>query len=207
MARPYARHRARGSLLDHLSRDECPATHVGQRCVVGREWRCPRSGAWRLASTTSGGLLQLDVRGRARPLRCIPDGWAWRREVPMNSRFGLPLLLDGDWVSALVVGGGHLALRKANGLLQGGASVRVLARELHPQLVELAARSPRLTLQRGDYSSSAIADAILVVAATNDAQVNSTIAADARARGRLVMVADAPDAGNCVTPAVPRVGS
>jgi precorrin-2 dehydrogenase / sirohydrochlorin ferrochelatase len=125
----------------------------------------------------------------------------------MSSPFGLPLLLDGDWISALVVGGGPVALRKANGLLDGGASVRVLARELHPHLAELAARSPRLTLERGDYSASAIADATLVVAATNDAHVNSTIAADARARGRLVMVADAPAEGNCVTPAIHRVGS
>jgi precorrin-2 dehydrogenase/sirohydrochlorin ferrochelatase len=125
----------------------------------------------------------------------------------MSSRFGLPLLLDGDWISALVVGGGQVALRKASGLLEGGASVRVLARELHPQLEELAARDPRLTLERGDYAASAIADATLVVAATNDARVNSTIAADARAQRRLVTVVDAPEGGNCVTPAVHRAGS
>ena len=51
-----------------------------------------------------------------------------------------------------------------------------------------------------------IDDALLVVAATNDSAINSLVAAEALARGRLVNVASAPGEGNCSTPAMHRAG-
>jgi siroheme synthase-like protein len=112
-------------------------------------------------------------------------------------------MLDGASVSALVVGGGRVATRKVGALLDAGATVRVVSLDFSPELERLGGA---LTLVRGPYSSEHLGDALLVVAATNDGRVNARIAADARATGRLVNVADAPELGNCATPAVHRSG-
>ena len=125
----------------------------------------------------------------------------------MSDEFRLPLVLDGPSVSSLVVGGGSVAERKVRGLLAGGASVRVLALDVRPTLHALAADDQRLTIVEDQYAAAAIDDAMLVVAATDDSALNRRIALDARERRRLVIVADAPEEGNCITPAVHRTGS
>jgi siroheme synthase-like protein len=117
---------------------------------------------------------------------------------------GYPIVLDGSTLDALVVGGGKVATRKVRGLLASGAAVRVVAREVDSALREMS--DPRLTIEQRDYAGDDIGDALLVVAATSARDVNARIAADARARGRLINVADAPEEGNFVTAAVHRAG-
>jgi len=112
---------------------------------------------------------------------------------------GYPLLLEGTRVRALVVGGGRIAHRKAMALLERGAAVRVVAPEIGAALRDAAGQWPRLTLVERPYVGDDIADAVLVIAATNVREVNAAITADATARGRLVNVADFPEDGNCVT--------
>lgn len=115
-----------------------------------------------------------------------------------------PLMLDGASVRALVVGGGSVAARKARALLEAGASVRLVAPEVHPALAELDAA--RLTVEQRPFRPDDIGDATLVIAATSSREVNSEVAREARNRGRLVNVVDAPSEGNCTTPAVHRAG-
>lgn len=124
----------------------------------------------------------------------------------MSARFGLPLMLDGASVRALVVGGGRVALRKALALREGGATVRVRATAVAPELMASAAGDERLIIERAPYDGDALSDATLVVAATDDQAVNARIAADARRRGVLTVVADDPTQGSCVMPAVHRSG-
>jgi precorrin-2 dehydrogenase/sirohydrochlorin ferrochelatase len=118
-----------------------------------------------------------------------------------------PLTLEGTSISALVVGAGRVATRKALALLQAGARVRVVALDGTTELEHAAEDDDRLTLTRGAYTPAQIGDATLVIAATNDAALNQAIARDALAKGRLVNVVDAPDEGNCTTPAVLRSGN
>ena len=116
-----------------------------------------------------------------------------------------PLMLDGSALSAVIIGGGAVAVRKVSALLAAGARVRVVAPEFSPELETLAGESP-LELVRDCYAKGHIGDAALVVAATNSDAVNAEVAADAKALGRLVNVASAPTLGNCITPAVHRSG-
>lgn len=118
-----------------------------------------------------------------------------------------PLTLEGTSISALVVGAGRVATRKALALLHAGARVRVVALVGVTELEHAAEDDDRLTVTRAAYSPAHIGDATLVIAATDDAALNASIARDARAKGRLVNVVDAPDAGNCTTPAVLRSGN
>lgn len=117
-----------------------------------------------------------------------------------------PLVLEGSAISALVVGGGAVATRKVKALVAAGATVRVLAPVVTAELDALAANHRALQIVHGEYAIDQLRDALLVVAATNDARVNAQIALDARERGRLVNVASAPELGNAVTPAVHRAG-
>jgi precorrin-2 dehydrogenase / sirohydrochlorin ferrochelatase len=117
-----------------------------------------------------------------------------------------PVMLDGSRVKALVVGGGAVALRKVRALLDGGVRVTVAAVETSPELRRLAAADQRLTIVDGSYSEIQIRDAMIVIAATDDAAVNARVAADAHRLCRLVNVVDAPATGNFATPAVHRSG-
>lgn len=118
---------------------------------------------------------------------------------------GVPLLLHGASLRALVVGGGEVAARKASGLAECGAAVRVVATSAGATMRSLAA-SGAVHLTERPYERADIRDALLVVAATNDRATNARIAADAQASHRLVNVTDAPDQGSCSTMATHRAG-
>jgi len=118
-----------------------------------------------------------------------------------------PIMLDGRGVSALVVGGGGVAVRKVRALLDAGAKVHVIAPEIAPELHAWAvADAESLRLTRGSYAPDHLALATLVIAATDNPSINASVADDARAAGKLVNVADAPERSDFVTPAVHRVG-
>ena len=115
-----------------------------------------------------------------------------------------PLMLDGAALTALVVGGGVVAARKARALLDAGATVRLVAPRIDPSLESLDAG--RLSIAAREYSTDDIGDAMLVIAATSSREVNARVARDARSQGRLVNVVDAPEEGNCTVPATHRSG-
>lgn len=119
---------------------------------------------------------------------------------------GYPLVLEGTTLSAVVVGGGRVATRKTLALLEAGARVHVVAPVITPTLEQAISRHHELRITRAPFAPDHIGDALLVVVATNDAEANALIAAQARAQGRLVNVVSAPDQGNCITPAVHRSG-
>jgi precorrin-2 dehydrogenase / sirohydrochlorin ferrochelatase len=118
---------------------------------------------------------------------------------------GYPLVLDGAAVRALVVGGGRVAARKTRRLLESGATVRVIAPQIGEDLLALeGARG--LELVRRGFAAGDAADALLIIAATDDRQLNARVAEEARALHRLVNVSDEPADGNCVTVTAHRAG-
>jgi len=84
--------------------------------------------------------------------------------------------------------------------------VRVVAPELCDELRQRAAACSRLTLVERPYECGDVDRAHLVFVATDIRAVNARAATDARARGCFVNVADVPDEGHFVTPAVHRAG-
>jgi precorrin-2 dehydrogenase/sirohydrochlorin ferrochelatase len=109
---------------------------------------------------------------------------------------GYPVLLEGQAIRALVVGGGRVALRKARSLLMSGATVRVVAPRISDALQELSERAPGLTVERREFEDGDTRDVTLVFAATDDRVTNAHIARVARTAHRLVSVADVPTEGN-----------
>ena len=117
-----------------------------------------------------------------------------------------PVTLEGASISALVVGGGAVALRKARSLAETGARVHVVAPSIDARIDDFARTNSLVRSTRAEYNASHLAGVNFVVAATDRSEVNATVSADARAKGIPVNVADAPDLGTCTIPAVHRAG-
>jgi siroheme synthase-like protein len=118
----------------------------------------------------------------------------------------LPLMLHGDAIEALIVGGGAVAARKARALLVAGAYVRIVATELGAEVRALTGAHEKLLLSERPYVPSDIGNAQLVIAATSDRAINRHVAEDGHVAHRLVNVADDPARGNCRTTATHRAG-
>lgn len=118
----------------------------------------------------------------------------------------LPLMLHGEMIEALIVGGGAVAARKARALLGAGALVRVISPEIGDEMRALATANSRLEVTPRGYAEGDVGSAQLVIAATSDRDVNRRVAASAHAAHRLVNVADDPARGNCRTTATHRSG-
>jgi precorrin-2 dehydrogenase/sirohydrochlorin ferrochelatase len=119
---------------------------------------------------------------------------------------GYPVLLEGRAISALVIGGGRVALRKVRTLLATGATVRVVAPTIMDELQALREREPRLTIERRRFEDDDVRYATLVIAATDDRATNARAAQVARQQHHLVSVADLPAEGNFVGMAAHRSG-
>ena len=110
-----------------------------------------------------------------------------------------PVFLDLRDKTALLVGGGEVALRKAQGLAGTGCRLTVVARELSPDFQAWLKRHPCPVEPRA-YRDGEAAQYFLVISATDDAGVNQRVFEDARRAGRLVNVVDHPGLCNLYIP-------
>jgi len=100
----------------------------------------------------------------------------------------------------VVVGGGNVAQRRLPLLIASGAVVHVIARTATPA-VEATAMAGRITLSLREYRDGDLADAWYAIAATDDAQVNSAVVAEADRHRIFCVRADIAVEGSAVTPA------
>ncbi|MDF2500363.1 MAG: cysG [Anaerosporomusa subterranea] len=112
-----------------------------------------------------------------------------------------PINLDIAGRDCVVIGGGAVAERKVETLVDVGAAVTVISPQLTPVLAHLAANSTICWQQRvwqvGDLSTC-----FLAICATNDEAVNAAAAAEARQAGALVNVVDTPALCDFTLPAL-----
>lgn len=126
-----------------------------------------------------------------------------------------PMFLDIEGKHCLVVGGGKVALRKAQVLLDFGAHVTVVAQQIEKEIKDIAEQSQRkadeissmgfprseersksygqVTIYERAYTEEDLQDKVFVVAATDNAAVNHEIAEDARKRNIPVNAVDQPE--------------
>src|SRR3990167_6453740 len=109
------------------------------------------------------------------------QGLAWSPapcpESPVSTPL-FPLFLDLSGRQVLVVGAGTVAARKIQPLLDAGARVRVGALALGADVAQLLAAG-RIEFLSGEFSESWLDGAWLVLAATDDDDVNRQVAAAA----------------------------
>ena len=124
-----------------------------------------------------------------------------------------PVVLDVVGRRCLVVGGGPVAARRVRGLLDAGAVVTVVAPRVVSAIEEMASGSPpsgdqpaRVKVELRPYRHGEADRFDLVVTATGELVVDSSVVADALAAGVLVTSATGEIPGAVRLPAVLRRG-
>ncbi len=112
-----------------------------------------------------------------------------------------PIYLDITNKRCVVVGGGDVAGRKAERLLDFGARVTVIGKRLTP-LLETMKKEGRIEHIAADYDQSFLNDAFLVIGATDRDDVNATISRDGRKRGIIVNIVDDPEKCDFILPSL-----
>ena len=106
----------------------------------------------------------------------------------------------------LVVGGGEIGLEKVEGLLACDGDVVLIAPEAVPELQELA-NEGSIAWERREYAGPAdLEGTFIVIASTDDTDVNIRVYEDAERRAMLVNIVDVPPLCNFILPAIVRTG-
>jgi precorrin-2 dehydrogenase/sirohydrochlorin ferrochelatase len=116
-----------------------------------------------------------------------------------------PVFLNVNGRSCVVVGGGQVARRKVEGLLECGASVTVVSPDLCPTLDELA-RQSKIEAVREPYRPGALRGAFIAIAAAGDNRINRAVAVEAKQAGIPVNVVDGVKGSDFIAPSCLRRG-
>jgi precorrin-2 dehydrogenase/sirohydrochlorin ferrochelatase len=117
-----------------------------------------------------------------------------------------PIFIQLEGENALVVGGGSVACRKVETLLERGASVRIVSRILCPKLERLITKGDIQFLGK-EFRKEFLEGVFLVIAATDDEELNHKISQAARAKGLLINAVDQPEDCNFIVPSIVNRGN
>jgi precorrin-2 dehydrogenase / sirohydrochlorin ferrochelatase len=117
-----------------------------------------------------------------------------------------PMFVDLQGKRCLVVGGGDIATRKVQGLLDAEARVVVVSPILCQALATLAAQGVIAHRPR-PFRADDVLGCTLVIGATDQSEVNMAVSKAARAHDVWVNVVDTPEACDFIAPAVVRRGA
>jgi len=116
-----------------------------------------------------------------------------------------PIFLRVAGRACVVIGGGTVAARKVESLLDADATVTVISPELTPELNAMAATG-QVAHHRRLYQDGDLRGFFLGYAATNDAAAHRRIAREAETTGVLLNVVDAPELCSFIVPSVMQRG-
>jgi precorrin-2 dehydrogenase/sirohydrochlorin ferrochelatase len=105
-----------------------------------------------------------------------------------------PIFLKVNILNILIIGGGNVGLEKLHFLLKSSpnANVEVLAKSFLPETVELAKKHGVHLIQKS-FKRKYLKKRHLVIAATNDRELNKKIYTNAKKRYLLANIADSPE--------------
>ncbi|MBL4582105.1 MAG: uroporphyrinogen-III C-methyltransferase [Gammaproteobacteria bacterium] len=113
----------------------------------------------------------------------------------------LPIFLNIRDKKCVLVGGGEVALRKANLLLRAGADLHVVAVSLSGELRSLCI-SHGCTIRIREFEEADLNNAVLVVAATDDLAINERVSVIATKLNIPVNVVDQPHLCSFIMPSI-----
>jgi precorrin-2 dehydrogenase / sirohydrochlorin ferrochelatase len=109
-----------------------------------------------------------------------------------------PMFVNLEEKQCVIIGGGIVAFRKVEALLEFGADITVVAKEVCEQIELL---KDRVRIELKDYHTQDIEKAYLVIAATNDTVLNNRISKEAEIRKIPVNVVDVLEECSFIFPA------
>ena len=116
--------------------------------------------------------------------------WCDYREYGNLEKRFFPLFIDSDGMEVLVIGGGNIAERRILTMLNFRFEITILSPEITDTLKERADNG-ELTWYKGIYEKMDMKGYDMVIAATNDREVNRRVGEDARFSGIPVNICDA----------------
>jgi precorrin-2 dehydrogenase/sirohydrochlorin ferrochelatase len=116
-----------------------------------------------------------------------------------------PVSLDMTDKRCVIIGGGAVAERKAERLIECNAQVVVVSRSLTPVLED---RKKADTIEHidADYEKKTLRGAFMVIGATDRDDVNAQVSRDALSLGMLVNIVDDPERCNFILPSLLQQG-
>ncbi len=131
----------------------------------------------------------------------LPAGEVWYNSFMAK----YPIFLELSGRRVVVVGGGVVAVRKAQALLAAGARLVVVAERIDNMPTALC-RNKNAELIKSKYSKDYLAEAVLAIAATNNHKLNRRIYKDCQELEVLCNVVDEPELCDFFVPAVVKRG-
>jgi uroporphyrin-III C-methyltransferase/precorrin-2 dehydrogenase/sirohydrochlorin ferrochelatase len=116
-----------------------------------------------------------------------------------------PILLKVAGRRVVVVGGGVVAEGKVESLIEAGACVTVVSPQITSRL-EIMATAGEISVVKRPYEATDLNDALFVIAATDDPEVQQRVWDDAHARRISVNTVDEPERCDFITPGIIRRG-
>ena len=113
----------------------------------------------------------------------------------------LPIFINIRKKPCIVIGGGDIALRKINLLLKAQAKVDCLS-PLFSRDIKNLSKDGHITLINKSFDQTDIKDYSIIIAATDDSSVNSSISAIAQVKKIPVNVVDSPELSSFIMPSI-----
>jgi precorrin-2 dehydrogenase/sirohydrochlorin ferrochelatase len=116
-----------------------------------------------------------------------------------------PIFLDLKGKEILVVGGGRVAERKVEALLDCGAAIKIVSSNVTDRLNKIV-EVYGLRCFRGEFREKHLEGVSLVIAATDDRNLNHEISKIAKKKGLLINAVDQPPDCNFIVPSIVKKG-
>jgi uroporphyrin-III C-methyltransferase / precorrin-2 dehydrogenase / sirohydrochlorin ferrochelatase len=113
----------------------------------------------------------------------------------------LPIFLNIKAKSCLVVGGGNTASRRVELLLNAQAKVHVISPELNSSLKAYLA-AHKISYQASEFTTAELGQYCLIIAATNNTDVNAAVAQYANQHNIPINVVDQPELCSFIVPSI-----
>ena len=106
-----------------------------------------------------------------------------------------PVFFKLEQMHVLLIGGGNVALEKLQAIVNNAPAtkVTVVAKEIFDVFREEAVKHPTIEIISAAYEPFYLDNCDLVIAAVNDIPTSELIRRDAKAKGKLINVADKPE--------------
>jgi len=118
----------------------------------------------------------------------------------------LPFFLKNSTISSiLIIGGGNIAVAKIEALLSVNATFSIVTKNISNELRNLC-DTKGYSYTIGEYQPEYLTGQRLVIAATNDSDINQRIYHDCKDRGIFINVVDSPQLCDFIFPAILKRG-
>jgi len=112
-----------------------------------------------------------------------------------------PIFLDAKHINAIIIGGGDVAARKIELLLKTTTNITIMSATLSMS-VERLINTHQLNWLKHNYKNGYLSSYNLVIAATDNTEVNQSVAQESTALKLLTNVVDQPELCTYITPAI-----